>query len=79
MMEFITSVSCMYLQTIILQILTICHLIEETTHSTYDRPVYILLSLMISRLIYMGRIQYQSSIRNMNDELLQSYEVTKRS
>ena len=27
----------------------------------------------------MGRIQYQSSIRNMNDELLQSYEVTKRS
>ena len=58
MMEFITSVSCMYLQTIILQILTICHLIEETTHSTYDSPVYILLSLMISKLIYMERIQY---------------------
>ena len=69
MMEFITSVSCMYLQTIILQILTICHLIEETTHSTYDRPVYILLSLMISKLIYTG----------YNNKLLQPYEVTKRS
>jgi len=43
----------------------------------YDRPVYILLSLMISKLIYMERISVNQSV--WWDKLLKPYEVTKRS